>query len=697
MKHGDKQLGFPETPYTNTKSVIEALSGVVEGSVAYATDTNEVGYYNGAAWEWIELIHNATQIQGVDVDAATPTEGDGLYYDAGSGDWEIGSTIIHDPAWIASAGALVASMGGTKEGATTPAPDEFGDMLTYWPTEPSNLTWRAMTGVEGIFLTNVDHEIITGYKSLIAVQPPEDSVFVSQASSGSSEVLLEEFATQDLDILKWPAGVWKFVCYAKTDVYSPTAYIRVRVYRRAPGGAETQLFTFDQAVNTTDITRLVATPVPAEQSHYIGFSLVVKYYAYETGGTPRTISLYFDASHPSHFVPTVWLSPYVLDKLTYTRDVITSSPADDDFLVRDETGEKWINKTAAALALLQDAISTEWNLSTIARLKATMVGSPEYQRDVELLVSSLANYTSIVKLRAETPSDKQASILAYLKRGAVEKKFELAHNGTDIDAELEGTLKVIDLLIGADVNLYRSAADILKTDDQLQVVGDIRTTGGIRVGSFGSIGDAKIYAEAQIRTDDRYLAKELSAAPSATSGYGQFYALNDSLPYYMRDDGIAIPLITKHLPLDVLTAKVHTGSPTMTDYTGTGRWGWALPPGSTNGFKFTHALPIGWAGRIIWIDIWWCPETADSSTVSFTYTLSSLSDGEVPTDYQDGATGGNKNTPGTALEIVKSTYGITDTFLTEGEAFEVGIWRGHDDAFDDDVYLCAAQLRIEVT
>lgn len=36
---------------TGTKSVIEALS-IPEGFVAYATDTNELGTYDGAGWAW---------------------------------------------------------------------------------------------------------------------------------------------------------------------------------------------------------------------------------------------------------------------------------------------------------------------------------------------------------------------------------------------------------------------------------------------------------------------------------------------------------------------------------------------------------------------------------------------------------------------------------------------------------------------
>lgn len=52
MKVGDTQLGAPSVLYTNTKANIEALSGVVEGAVAYATDTDRFGAYTGSAWRW---------------------------------------------------------------------------------------------------------------------------------------------------------------------------------------------------------------------------------------------------------------------------------------------------------------------------------------------------------------------------------------------------------------------------------------------------------------------------------------------------------------------------------------------------------------------------------------------------------------------------------------------------------------------
>lgn len=52
MRHNDQQYGIPETIYKDTKANVEALSGCVEGMIAYATDTDRRGVYNGAAWDW---------------------------------------------------------------------------------------------------------------------------------------------------------------------------------------------------------------------------------------------------------------------------------------------------------------------------------------------------------------------------------------------------------------------------------------------------------------------------------------------------------------------------------------------------------------------------------------------------------------------------------------------------------------------
>lgn len=52
MIRNGRQLGSPGVLYKDTKANIEALTGLDQGCVAYATDTNEEGTYDGAAWNW---------------------------------------------------------------------------------------------------------------------------------------------------------------------------------------------------------------------------------------------------------------------------------------------------------------------------------------------------------------------------------------------------------------------------------------------------------------------------------------------------------------------------------------------------------------------------------------------------------------------------------------------------------------------
>ena len=66
-----KQVGYPHFLYTNGKSAIEALSGLDNGALAYASDTYEIGSYGNASWEWGvggPLVDDATPQLGGDLD-----------------------------------------------------------------------------------------------------------------------------------------------------------------------------------------------------------------------------------------------------------------------------------------------------------------------------------------------------------------------------------------------------------------------------------------------------------------------------------------------------------------------------------------------------------------------------------------------------------------------------------------------------
>ena len=63
MRENDVQLGKPIVVYKDTKANVEALTSVVEGSYAYSTDTNEPGWYDGAAWVWLDTANDATYLR----------------------------------------------------------------------------------------------------------------------------------------------------------------------------------------------------------------------------------------------------------------------------------------------------------------------------------------------------------------------------------------------------------------------------------------------------------------------------------------------------------------------------------------------------------------------------------------------------------------------------------------------------------
>jgi hypothetical protein len=65
MRTGDIQIGKPSVLYKGTEAVIEALTGIVEGAIAYATDTDKLGIYDGSTWTWSSAIDSVNGQTGV--------------------------------------------------------------------------------------------------------------------------------------------------------------------------------------------------------------------------------------------------------------------------------------------------------------------------------------------------------------------------------------------------------------------------------------------------------------------------------------------------------------------------------------------------------------------------------------------------------------------------------------------------------
>jgi hypothetical protein len=63
MRVGDKQLGAPQVLYKDTKANIQSMT-VESGAFAYATNTSEIGYYDGSTWHWYSMPTSGTGIVG---------------------------------------------------------------------------------------------------------------------------------------------------------------------------------------------------------------------------------------------------------------------------------------------------------------------------------------------------------------------------------------------------------------------------------------------------------------------------------------------------------------------------------------------------------------------------------------------------------------------------------------------------------
>jgi len=128
--------GLPLIQYKDTKANIEALSAIT-GMLAYATDTNELGFYRESDWLWISTatlgsISDADLDDLADVNAPSPSQGDVLTW-SGS-EWvsqaasgflsDLNDVSIEDPdtndvlTWSGSAWVSQAQQGGSSGDGT---------------------------------------------------------------------------------------------------------------------------------------------------------------------------------------------------------------------------------------------------------------------------------------------------------------------------------------------------------------------------------------------------------------------------------------------------------------------------------------------------------------------------------------------------------------------------------------------------
>lgn len=140
MQKGDQQLGTPQVPYKNTQATIEALTGIAEGAIAYATDTDKLGTYDGAAWTWITSggvtsVNGQTGVVTLDQDDV----GDGSTYKQYSATDKTKLSGIETGADVTDIGNVGAALNGAS--ADTPLD---ADTFNFWDAVDAvlkKITW----------------------------------------------------------------------------------------------------------------------------------------------------------------------------------------------------------------------------------------------------------------------------------------------------------------------------------------------------------------------------------------------------------------------------------------------------------------------------------------------------------------------------------------------------------------------------
>lgn len=91
MKQNDVQVGSPSILYKDTKSNI-AEKFAIAGQIAYTTDTNEFGCYNGSSWAWSKLGNPPSTT--IEVDLGSIPRSSGKFNITSSGLTEGKSVVI---------------------------------------------------------------------------------------------------------------------------------------------------------------------------------------------------------------------------------------------------------------------------------------------------------------------------------------------------------------------------------------------------------------------------------------------------------------------------------------------------------------------------------------------------------------------------------------------------------------------------
>lgn len=296
-------------------------------------------------------------------------------------------------------------------------------------------------------------------------------------------------------------------------------------------------------------------------------------------------------------------------------------------------------------------------------------------------------------------------------------------SGTKVIARGDGSS--YGVAIGTDGQIYRSAANTLKTDNHLIAKslttsghipqdGNAMIYGGLYSG-YGSgawaVGMGCVSAQysgrfgyvvagdhQQAGVANTVMIKEASTPTNPTTGYGYLFARTDGFPAWKNDGGWVFPIIDYKIDIPIRGAVLSYA--TDSAFSGTATPIIAFPDTGTGIADFGgFAIPKGWIQATTKkLNIWWSQLTSGTGNVYWHAVLTVMRHGYqiIYASLASGSVFAPAN--GTALYMVKSTITLSSwAAAAEGDAFSLRLVRyGADgnDTLSSTAGVAAIQLTI---
>jgi photosystem II stability/assembly factor-like uncharacterized protein len=226
------------------------------------------------------------------------SNGDGIFRNGAGIAINGGDTIVD----IHSSGdSLIIETKGGKIFKAVSEPLVKGDTLDLIATQ--DFVNNAIDGAgfalgQSILFLHSEASDIVGYNQLLTIaQEDPEATNNAVVNSVSGSVVIQEFATQAMNLNVIPSGVWVFMSWFQVDAATATTTVTIRVYKRSALGVETELFNVTSPeLNSTTPAEVDFESVQSNFNVDLTDRIVIKYFAQTTSGANRTVTLYYEGN-----------------------------------------------------------------------------------------------------------------------------------------------------------------------------------------------------------------------------------------------------------------------------------------------------------------------------------------------------------------------------------------------------------------